>query len=199
MMIVIATTNIHKVEEISRIFNFPGLYIKSLKQFPGISPAVENGTTFRENAELKARHYFQHLKKPVIADDSGLVVPALKGEPGIHSARYAGEKASYAENNQRLLQKMTDLADVQRDAYFVCVVVFYDGRKILSAEGRAEGRILREEKGSEGFGYDPLFYYPPVKKTFAELTAEEKNSISHRSQALWKLKEKLAEIVDNNS
>ena len=199
MILVIASTNQHKIEEIRKIFNFPGMEINSLAQFPNIVPAVENGATFRENAELKARHYFHYLKQPVIADDSGLVVPALKGEPGVHSARYAGEQATYKENNQRLLQKMTDLADAQRDAYFVCVVVFYDGRKILSAEGRAEGRILREARGTNGFGYDPLFYYRPAKRTFAELAAEEKNSISHRCRALQGLKEKLAEIVDNNS
>ena len=196
---VIASTNEHKTEEIQRIFNFPGLQITSLRQFPEIPPALEDGLTFMENAERKARHYFSFIKQAVIADDSGLVVPALDGQPGILSARYAGEKATYPQNNRLLLKNMSRLPESARAAYFVCAVVFFDGGQLISAEGRVDGRILHAIRGENGFGYDPLFYFPPAKKTFAELGAEEKNRVSHRAKALHNLRVKLAEIINNNT
>ena len=199
MKIVIASTNKHKTKEIQRIFDFPDLHIISLQQFPGIPEALEDGMTFMENAERKARHYYSFIKQAVIADDSGLVVPALNGKPGIHSARYAGEKATYPENNRLLLQHMAELPARARAAYFICAVVYFDGRQIIRAEGRVNGNILQEAKGDNGFGYDPLFYYPPAGKTFAELSAEEKNRVSHRSRALQSLKVKFAKIITNNT
>jgi XTP/dITP diphosphohydrolase len=199
MFLVITSTNKHKIEEIQKIFNFPMLQITSLQQYPKIPPALEDGKTFSENAERKARHYYSFIKQAVIADDSGLVVPALQGQPGILSARYAGEQATYSENNKLLLQNMSALPEKARAAYFVCAVVFFDGRQLICAEGKVDGRILYEARGDNGFGYDPLFYYPPAGKTFAELEAEEKNLLSHRSLALRNLKTKLEKILPNNT
>ena len=196
MEIIIASTNKHKTDEIRRIFNYSGIGFRSLHDFPGIRLAEENGHTFLENAEIKAKHYFTYLKQPVMADDSGLVVPALNHEPGVHSARYAGENASYQENNMLLLKKMANLTGESRMAYFICAVVFFDGTQVISSEGRVEGVIIEKEKGSSGFGYDPLFLYPPAEKTFAELTGVEKNKVSHRSRALAGLRDKLEKILD---
>jgi XTP/dITP diphosphohydrolase len=171
----------------------------SLVMYPDIRPAIECGTSFQENAEIKAKHYFAQIQLPVIADDSGLVVPALNGQPGIHSARYAGENATYKENNDLLLGRMALLSEKEREAYFVCVVVYFDGKTLLSSEGRAQGRIIGQAKGEKGFGYDPLFFYPPAQKTFAELTEEEKNQVSHRARALNGLKGELLKFIGNIS
>ena len=135
----------------------------------------------------------------VIADDSGLVVPVLNGEPGVLSARYAGRESSYAENNRLLLSRLSGFKNEQRFAYFVCVAVYYDGKNMISAEGHAEGEIINIPRGENGFGYDPLFYYPPAQKTFAEMEDKEKNLISHRYRALQLLKSKLEKIHCNNS
>jgi len=189
--ILIASTNRHKVEEIKKIFRFPQLKFKSLDQYKEIPEAIENGKSFQDNALLKAKHYYHHTQMPVIADDSGLVVPALNGEPGIHSARYAGEQSAYDKNNALLLSRMENLVGNQRFAFFVCVVVFFDGKNIIFSEGRAEGTIINELKGTGGFGYDPLFYYPEARKTFAEMDPEDKNQVSHRFRALKGLNDKL--------
>jgi XTP/dITP diphosphohydrolase len=189
--ILLASTNRHKVEEIKNIFEIPGISFNSLEYYKDIPEAIENGESFQDNALLKARHYFQHTQIPVIADDSGLVVPALNGEPGIHSARYAGEESGYDKNNALLLSRMENLAGHQRFAYFVCVMVYFDGKNVIFSEGKVEGEIIYQLKGTAGFGYDPLFYYPKARKTFAEMDSEEKNQVSHRSQALQGLNKKL--------
>ena len=124
--ILIASTNNHKFEEIGKILNFPGIIFHSLKEYRDISPPEENGQTFKYNAKSKAKYYHQQLRIPVIADDSGLVVPALNGEPGVNSARYGGEGSTYLENNGLLLSRMHDLTDSDRNAYFVCCVVFFE-------------------------------------------------------------------------
>jgi len=196
--ILIASTNRHKVREIQKIFDFPATRFSSLTEYHDIPEAVEDGKTFEENSLIKAKHYYQYTQTPVIADDSGLVVPALNGEPGIHSARYAGEQSAYDKNNALLLSRMKELQDDQRFAYFVCVIVYFDGKDILISEGRAEGRIIDQLKGTGGFGYDPLFYYPAAGKTFAEMASEEKNQVSHRSRALQGLREKLVKHLDNS-
>ncbi len=182
--ILIATTNKHKTEEIEKIFTYKNCTFSSLTNHKGLPEAVETGSTFLENAIIKARHYYEHLNIPAVADDSGLVVPALNNDPGIYSSRYAGEEANYQENNSLLLRNMADLEGKDRYAYFICVVVYYDGKDLVSAEGKVDGMILRQSRGEKGFGYDPLFLYPPKDKTFAELPAKEKNKISHRSK-LW--------------
>jgi len=189
--ILIASTNRHKVEEIEKIFKIPGIEFASLERYKDIPEAIEDGISFEENALIKARHYYHHTKIPVIADDSGLVVPALNGEPGIHSARYSGEQSTYDENNALLLSRMEKLKGEQRFAFFVCVVVYFDDKNVILSEGRAEGKIIGQLKGAGGFGYDPLFYYPEAGKTFAEMDSEEKNQVSHRSRALKGLNEKL--------
>ena len=189
--ILIASTNRHKVEEIKKIFRIPGINFISLEHYKELPKAIENGKTFQDNALLKARHYYHLTQIPVIADDSGLVVPALNGEPGVHSARYAGEQSAYDKNNALLLSRMKDLVGEERFAFFICVVVFFDGNNVIFSEGRAEGRIINELRGTGGFGYDPLFYSPEAKKTFAEMGSEEKNQVSHRYRALKGLNEKL--------
>lgn len=196
--ILIASTNRHKVEEIEKIFDFPDIEFLSLSTYKGIPEAVEDGNTFEENALIKAKHYYKLTQNPVIADDSGLVVPALNGEPGIHSARYAGEQSAYKKNNALLLSRMHHLTGDQRFAYFVCVIVYFDGNNIVVSEGRAEGMIIDHLRGNGGFGYDPLFYYPEAGKTFAEMDAEEKNKVSHRSRALHGLYEKLIKHLDKS-
>jgi XTP/dITP diphosphohydrolase len=196
---LIASTNKHKSEEIEKIFNNTNRTFSSLAAYDEVPVAVENGKNFLENATIKAKHYYKYVKKPVIADDSGLVVPALNGAPGIHSARYAGEGSGYNKNNSMLLEQMARLSEKERYAFFICVVVFYDGKNLVSAEGRVDGLIIDQARGGEGFGYDPLFFYPPKGKTFAELSAEDKNKISHRSKALQQLKEKLDPFILNNS
>jgi len=189
--ILIASTNRHKVEEIKKIFRFPGINFISLEDYKEIPEAIEDGKTFQDNALIKAKHYYPYTKTPVIADDSGLVVPALNGEPGIHSARYAGEQSAYDKNNVLLLSRMKNLAEDDRFAFFICVVVYFDGKNVIFSEGRVEGWIINELKGTGGFGYDPLFYYPEAQKTFAEMGSEEKNRVSHRYRALKGLNEKL--------
>ncbi len=197
--ILIATTNNHKFAEIGKILNFPGIVFHSLKEYRKISAPEENDDTFKDNAISKAKYYHQQLQLPVIADDSGLVVPALNGEPGVYSARYGGEGSTYSANNDRLLSRMRELKGSDRNAYFVCSVVFYDENTLLSAEGRAEGIIIDSPRGSQGFGYDPLFYYPPLEKTFAELEAIEKNKVSHRYQALHSLRHPFEKILGQGS
>jgi XTP/dITP diphosphohydrolase len=196
--ILIASTNRHKVEEIKEIFTISGVHFISLSRYNDIPDAIEDGKTFLDNAILKAKHYFRYTQIPVIADDSGLVVPALNGEPGIHSARYAGEQSAYDKNNALLLSRMENLIGDQRFAFFVCVMVYFDGKNVIFSEGKAEGVIIDHLKGTQGFGYDPLFYYPEAQKTFAEMNSEEKNQVSHRSRALHGLHEKLRKSWDNS-
>jgi XTP/dITP diphosphohydrolase len=193
MTIFIATKNENKVKEIKPILHNLKVKLESISKFDNISEAVEDGKTFEANARLKAEHYFRYLNKPVIADDSGLVVPALNGEPGIYSARYAGEKSNYALNNQKLLKKMEHLTGDDRSAFFICSVAYKDDDCILVAEGKCEGRIIYEERGRAGFGYDPIFEYPGLKKTFAEIKPEIKNTISHRYLAFNRLSKVLNE------
>jgi len=190
-IIYIATKNENKVREIKPILQNLKAELKSIAKYDHVPDAIEDADTFEENARIKAEYYFNYLKKPVMADDSGLVVPALNGEPGIYSARYAGEKSNYALNNQKLLQKMKDFKGDERNAYFVCCVVYKDERREIFTEGKCEGRIIFEERGKAGFGYDPIFEYPKSNKTFAEIEPEQKNKISHRYLAFNQLSKKL--------
>ena len=189
--IVIASKNENKVREIGQIMENSKLNILSLNSFPDIPDIEETGATFLANARLKAQHYYRILNMPVIADDSGLVVPALGGEPGIYSARYAGSPADYKKNNDKLLAKMRDLVNEQRDAYFICVMLFLDENTEIDTEGRVYGRITAKPAGGNGFGYDPLFFHPPSDKTFAQLDPQTKNRVSHRYVALQKLNQQL--------
>jgi len=189
--IVIATKNRGKLKEIEQILDLPSLQLLDLSAFPRCAAlhVEENGNSFEENALIKARSYHACVKKAVLADDSGLVVPALNGEPGIYSARYAGPQSDDAQNNALLLQKMKGLSGEKRAAYFQCVLAFVDGGEEHTFYGRCHGTIGFETRGNKGFGYDPLFFVPEQNKTFAELEKEQKNSISHRADALRKFRD----------
>lgn len=189
---MIASHNKGKIREFNEMFKNSDIEVKSLLDYPEISEVEETGTTFQENARLKAETIANELKVITLADDSGLVVPALNGAPGVYSARYSGEPKDDKRNNQKLLKEMEQFDDEKRKAYFQSVLVLsYPENESLVVEGKVDGYILKELSGSDGFGYDPLFYYPEKKQSFAEMTLEEKNRISHRANAMNKLKNKI--------
>lgn len=182
-MIVLATNNKKKIEEFKALLSQYDIDLKSLADFGRLPEAVEDGETFDDNAYKKAIHYAKILGLPAIADDSGLSVVALQGEPGVHSARYAGEKATDRENCLKLLEKMKGVTD--RRATFHCVLsIAVPSGPALTYEATCDGVITEEFTGDGGFGYDPLFFFPGTGKTFAEMTMEEKNAVSHRAKAL---------------
>ncbi|MCE5287106.1 MAG: XTP/dITP diphosphatase [Pelosinus sp.] len=192
--IVVATHNQGKVGEIEAMLRNFAAEVTSLAAYENIPEAVEDGQTFQENAILKARHYALYTSEVCLADDSGLEVDVLKGAPGVYSARYAGVEATDEENNQKLLAELKGVPEKKRTARFRCVLAVVDGDKVLyTANGTIEGVILEGPKGQGGFGYDPLFFVPSLGKTLAEVTMAEKNSISHRGQALRALSDMLAE------
>lgn len=192
--VVIATNNAHKVEEIESALSFKGWEFKTLKEAGIVSNPEETGTTFEENARIKAQAAHEISGLATLADDSGLVVDALDGAPGVYSSRYSGEDGNDEANNQKLLREMADVPADKRTARFVCTLVFIDEDGFEKvAKGTIEGSIGYEEKGEEGFGYDPLFI-PNVfggTKTLAEVSQTEKNSVSHRGNALRNLKKLL--------
>lgn len=192
-----ATRNSGKLREIRDILRGLGIHLKGLNHFQQVPEIKEDGKSFVENALKKARFYANYFSKAVLADDSGLEVDALKGAPGIYSARYAGVRASDRENREKLLKEMEGLPKRKRGAQFKCVIamVFPDGREIIT-EGSCRGRIGLKEEGKRGFGYDPVFYLPSYGKTMAELTVEEKNRISHRGKALRKLRRILNRFME---
>ena len=194
--IVIATANPGKLQEIEESLRGVGAKLLSLKDFSYLPPIEEDGTTFRENAVKKARIVTHRTGMLTIADDSGLEVDFLSGAPGIYSSRFAGETASDADNNRKLLQFLKDVPASQRGALFRCVIAVIDPRgREAWVEGRCRGVIAREERGENGFGYDPLFLLPELGKTLAELSLEEKNKVSHRGKALTALKEVLRDFL----
>ncbi len=192
--IVFATGNAGKIKEIKRILGDLNMEVVSMKDAGVRVEIEENGSTYEENALIKARAVAAGAEPGdiVMADDSGLEIDYLNKEPGIFSARYLGEETSYRIKNQNLIERLDGVPDEKRTARFVCAIaaVFPDGRE-LTARGVIEGRIGYEEKGSGGFGYDPIFYVPKLGKTTAELTEEEKNAVSHRGLALRAMKEKM--------
>ncbi|MDX5474005.1 MAG: XTP/dITP diphosphatase [Bacillaceae bacterium] len=183
--LIIATNNEGKVKEFQNIFSEKGYTVRSLKDFPEIDDVEETGTTFEENALLKAQTVAKALKVVVIADDSGLEVDALNGEPGVYSARYAGTDKNDEANIDKVLEKLQEVPEEKRTARFVCVlaVAMPDGES-LTVRGTCEGFIANERKGENGFGYDPIFYIKEIDKTMAQLSKEEKNKISHRARAI---------------
>lgn len=196
-VVVIASNNSHKVAEIKEILSsvLPGMDFKPLREIGGFSMPEETGDTFEQNAFIKAKTIHDLTMMPVIADDSGLMVDALDGAPGVRSARYAGEHATDAENNAKLLDAMKDVGDLDRSARFVCTLAFVSNLVTTSAIGFCEGRIGREPHGENGFGYDPLFWPEDAEgKTMAELTEKQKNAISHRRHAAEALAEKLRNL-----
>jgi len=187
--ILIGTHNRHKAKEISDLLADLSIKIRTLNDFPTIPPTVEDGETLEENALKKAREYSTKSGLFTLADDTGLEVKALNGAPGVYSARFAGEDCGYLDNNKKLLELLSQKKD--RSASFRCVVACVDvvaGFERI-VEGKVEGSITEEMKGTNGFGYDPVFYLPLLKKTLAEITLDEKNKVSHRALAIQKAKE----------
>jgi len=182
---VVATGNRHKVEEIRAILADLPVTIRSLAEFPGAPDVVEDGTTYRENALKKARSAARFTGKPVLADDTGLEVDALNGQPGLYAARFAGEGCTYQDNVRKMLRLMDGVPPERRGARFVCVIALVSpGGREQVVEGELRGRITESQAGSGGFGYDPVFFVPEAGRTLAELTADEKNRVSHRRRAL---------------
>lgn len=193
MKIIFATGNQGKMKEIRMVMEDLGMEILSMKEAGLDMDIEENGTTFEENALIKARAIADCAKDAIVlADDSGLEVDYLNKEPGVHSSRYMGEDTSYDIKNQQIMDLLEGVEEQQRSARFVCVIaaVFPNGKEQV-VRATIEGRIARESKGSNGFGYDPIFYVPEFGCTTAELTLEQKNKISHRGKALEKMKENI--------
>jgi XTP/dITP diphosphohydrolase len=197
--IVLATRNPKKRGEMAALVASVGVSVRSLCDFSDVPEVEESGSTFAENAALKASTVAQAIGRWTLADDSGLVVDALDGAPGVHSARFAGEQRSDAANNAKLLALLRDVPDEQRGAAFVCHLALADptGEIRLRVEDRCRGQIVSEMHGSGGFGYDPLFLVPEYQRTFGELGAATKNLISHRARAFAKLLPQLARVVES--
>ena len=205
--VLVATSNEGKIRDLIGAARAHGIEIATLPDFTSLPSVIEDGLTFEANARKKAEHYSHYSEgQLVIADDSGLEVDALKGAPGVRSARYAADEHSPDEhagnsddeaNNARLLRELHDVPEEFRNGRFVCVIaVARNGHTLATFEGRAEGLILHAPRGSNGFGYDPLFFFPQIEKTFAELTAEEKAKYSHRGAAFRQFLEWADHIED---
>jgi XTP/dITP diphosphohydrolase len=186
--VIIATKNPGKAREFEHIFAPRGVEVRTLLDFPNIPEVEETGTTFEENAILKAETISKILNRMVIGDDSGLIVDALEGRPGIYSARYAGEPKNDQNNTAKLLKELAEVPEEKRTARFYCALaVAVPNQETITVSGTCEGRILTEPSGTNGFGYDPVFYVPEKGLAMAELSSDEKNKISHRANALKKL------------
>ncbi|MBE6051198.1 MAG: XTP/dITP diphosphatase [Clostridium sp.] len=200
--IILASNNQHKIMEIKEILKDLDIEIKSLKDENISIDVEEDGKTFEENAKKKASEIAEYLNARgdegfiVMSDDSGLEVDFLNGAPGIYSARYAGVHGDDKANNEKLLKELKDVPEEKRGAKFVCAIALVnDKNRYISIRGEAKGIILTEPVCEGGFGYDPLFYYEPLKRTFSELSTEEKNSVSHRGVALKKLKDDIEKLL----
>ena len=193
---LIASNNQHKVVELNRILNPLGINAVTPKECGvDLGYVEETGTTFAENAEIKAMSAYKKTSMPTVADDSGLMVDALDGRPGVYSARYAGENATDKDRYTKLLTEMKDVPDDKRTAHFVSsICCILDEKTIIKVEGTVEGKIAYQPKGEDGFGYDPVFI-TKNGKTFAQLSSDEKDAISHRGNALRKLKEEIIKYI----
>lgn len=190
--IIFATGNEGKMREVRAILSDLKCSVRSMKEAGIEADIVEDGESFEENALIKARAVAAHTKAIVLADDSGLEIDYLNKEPGIYSARYMGEDTSYHKKNENLIERLNGVEEERRTARFVCAIaaVLPDGEYLIT-KGIIEGKIGYEERGEGGFGYDPIFYLPEYQRTTAELSAEEKNAVSHRGKALKAMKDKL--------
>ncbi len=192
--LIIASRNTGKTAEIRELLSGFPITIKNLDDFGPIPEVEEDGQTFDENAYKKASFTARVLGHPALADDSGLVVDALNGAPGVLSARYAGPDATNEDRSRKLLQEMEGVTN--RKAAFECVIsIAVPTGPALTYEGRCEGTIAKSPEGVNGFGYDPIFFYPPLKKTFAELTREEKGRVSHRGKALEEFRNEFDNVI----
>ncbi len=193
-VLVLATHNKGKKREYELLFKKYPIEVKGFSGLKGIPKIEEEGSTFEEIAKRKAQSASKILGVPTLADDSGLVVEALDGAPGIFSARYAGELSDDYQNNLKLLEEMRGKEN--RNATFVCsIAIAKPAGQVLNYTGRCPGIILNELRGANGFGYDPLFYYPPFSRTFAQLSVEEKSRVSHRGQAMRRLRDDIKRIL----
>jgi len=194
--LVLATQNQDKGRELAALLGDLGITIRTLKEFPDVPEVVEDGATCEANAIKKARAIADHTMLPAVADDTGLMVDALNGRPGVHAARYAGEKATYDDNCRKLLQELNGVPRAKRSARFVTVAALAKPGDACATvlEGALEGMITEMPAGTQGFGYDPVFFVPELGKTLAQLSPDEKNRISHRARAFGKLKELLKKL-----
>jgi len=196
--LVLATRNRHKVIELVALLGDLGITIRTLDEFPDVPDVVEDGDTCEANAVKKARTIAEFTGLPAVADDTGLEVDALGGQPGVYAARYAGENATYEDNCRKLLRELTGVPREQRTACFLTVAAISlpsDGIRV--AQGTLEGVIAEEARGTLGFGYDPVFLIPELGKTLAQLSADQKNTISHRAKAFAKVREILSASMVN--
>ncbi|MCI0461535.1 MAG: RdgB/HAM1 family non-canonical purine NTP pyrophosphatase [Gemmataceae bacterium] len=196
-LLVVGTTNPKKLEEILDILAGLGLELRDLTAYPQAPEVVEDGAMFEDNARKKAVELARALGEWVLGEDSGLVVPGLNGRPGVMSARYAGKQGDDAANNARLLAELDPLPEDRRAAYYVCTAALANPQGEVQAvtEGRCHGIIIREQRGSGGFGYDPLFLIPEFHHTFGELSARVKHALSHRARALERLRPHLRRLL----
>ncbi|WP_342598539.1 XTP/dITP diphosphatase [Psychrobacillus sp. FSL H8-0483] len=196
--IIIATKNKGKAKDFEALFGPLGYDVLTLHDVAEEMDVEETGTTFEENALLKATALADHLQTIVIADDSGLEIDALDGRPGIYSARYAGEDKSDEANIDKVLEELKDVKELERSARFVCAIaVASPTKEPFTVRGTCEGMIATARKGNNGFGYDPIFYVPSEKKMMAELSAEEKGAISHRGNAIKQLASNLTDLLQD--
>ena len=194
---ILATHNRDKCQEMVLMFDELPINLLSLNDFPKIGEIVEDGKTLEENALIKARTSYKLTSLPSLADDTGLEVDALNGAPGIFSARYAGDHCNYIDNVKKLLKNMENIKEESRLATFRTVVAYVDGNMELTTDGIVKGVITKEMKGTEGFGYDSIFYVPNEQKTYAEMNIEHKNKISHRSKAILNMQKLLNAHLPN--
>ena len=189
MQLVLATNNEDKIREIMHLLDDLPVTILTRDDFLEFPDPEETGATLQENAMQKAKAIQAFCDLPALADDSGLEVDALNGAPGVYSSRYAGENVTYRDNNEKLLRELGDVPADKRTAHFRCVIaIAWTSDEVETVEGHADGRITENIGGKEGFGYDPVFYYPPTGKRFSEMTLEEKSLVSHRGKALQEIR-----------
>ena len=196
MQLVLATQNRDKIREIKDLLDDLPVTVMTFEDFLEFPEIEETGETLEENAVLKAKGIAEFTGFAALADDSGIEVDYLDGRPGVYSSRYAGPGCTYDDNCRKLLEETKDAPDDRRTARFRAVIaIAWDKDNVETVDGRVEGIINREKQGQSGFGYDPVFFYPPANKTFAEMTLEEKNKVSHRGLALLKAKELIARYI----
>ena len=196
--LVLATRNPHKGAELVALLSDLGIRIRTLAEFPDAPEVAEDGQTCEANAVKKAQAIMQHTGRTAVADDTGLEVDALGGRPGVHAARYAGPNATYEDNWRKLLRELEGVPRERRRACFITVAaIARPSAKVEVVDGVLEGLIAEEPAGTQGFGYDPVFFVPEAGKTLAELTADEKNRISHRARALAKVRNMLGKLKDD--
>jgi XTP/dITP diphosphohydrolase len=193
MLLAVATTNPGKIREIRHVLDGANIEVRTLADYPPVPEPHETGATFFENARLKALYYAAHTGELTVAEDSGLLIDELGGAPGVNSARYLGDQATYPQRFEHIYRELAARGRPDSTARFICALVLVkDGRILFEAEGRVEGRIAPEPRGTNGFGYDPIFFYPPYGRTLADVDNDRKLAVAHRGHAFRQLREYLA-------